>query len=225
MKKIFILSMLFILGFWQLGLSQDCKVAVPNLQGSYEGGCKKGLAWGLGKAIGKDTYEGSFKKGLPNGQGKYLFADGSAYEGNFKKGMKNGHGKLTVKISQKDSVIEGIWKKDVYVGKEKVIPYNVNRNQNVTRYRITKIDESRTQVNIRILRDGSPLNVGRLVINSSSGRQVNNLVGTYTLEGFQLPLKITVEYEAPGRVNNSSLDCFFDFTITENGYYEVQLHN
>lgn len=40
----------------------ECKVLLPALSGSYEGGCRKGLADGDGVAIGTDTYKGSFKK-------------------------------------------------------------------------------------------------------------------------------------------------------------------
>jgi len=42
---------------------------VPALQGTYDGGCKNGMAQGKGTARGTDTYMGFFKNGLPNGKG------------------------------------------------------------------------------------------------------------------------------------------------------------
>lgn len=39
-----------------------CRVLLPEIADYYEGGCKKGLADGIGKAQGTDQYEGSFKK-------------------------------------------------------------------------------------------------------------------------------------------------------------------
>lgn len=225
MKKIFILAVSLVFALLQTSIAQDCKVLLPNLQGTYEGGCKKGLASGKGKAVGKDTYEGEFKKGLPNGHGKYTFAEGSYYEGSFKKGMKEGEGKLVMSLNMKDSIVEGIWKKDVYAGKKRVAAYNVNRNMNVMRYKVLTIDQSRNQVNIRIMRDGLAIGVNRLSINHTSGRQVNNMNGATVIEDFQLPLKITVEYEIRSRTNQSSMDCRFEITFTQDGYYELQLQN
>lgn len=97
--------------------SQNCEVDNPSLKGTYTGDCKKNKASGKGKAVGTDTYEGDFKNGLPDGQGTYIWANKSAFTGKFVKGLKEGKGIMTYKMEgRQDSVLEGYWKKDVYIG-------------------------------------------------------------------------------------------------------------
>jgi hypothetical protein len=74
---------LFLLLLSQLGFYknneagvENCKVLLPALSGNYEGGCKKGLADGKGKASGTDVYEGEFSKELPHGKGTYTWSNG-----------------------------------------------------------------------------------------------------------------------------------------------------
>jgi hypothetical protein len=105
--------------------AQDCSVEKAELKGKYTGDCKKGKASGKGKAIGTDTYEGDFLAGYPDGNGTYRWTNGSEYTGEFSKGLKQGKGKLLYKLAPgKDSLIEGYWKKDVYVGKNEN-PYKI----------------------------------------------------------------------------------------------------
>lgn len=112
--KIFIVFFL-IVSF--LAKSQTCEVDNPALKGTYTGDCKKNKANGKGKATGTDTYEGDFKSGLPDGQGTYTWANKSSYTGKFSKGLKEGKGVMTFKMEgRQDSVLEGYWKKDVYIG-------------------------------------------------------------------------------------------------------------
>ncbi len=250
MKKTVIISIILLFSFAQYIAAQDCKVLLPNLQGNYEGECKKGLADGHGKAVGAETYEGNFKKGLPNGYGKYIFKDGSTFEGDFKKGLKNGDGRLTFTINQRDSVVEGVWKKDVFKGKKELPPFSVTRNANVMRFRFREIDATRNRIDIRILRDGQHLDVERLTITPSSGRENNVLNNTTTIEEYQLPLKISISYVAASRTKNThslggdkstsfdkvtdntnggangaTVDCRFDIIITKAGYFQLELQN
>ena len=103
----------------------DCKVKMEELEGSYEGDCKKGLAHGKGTAEGTDTYSGEFRKGLPHGNGVYTWKDGMSYDGEFRNGVKHGEGKMMISIiNQEDSVLTGFWNNDVYVGKYKE-PYKI----------------------------------------------------------------------------------------------------
>jgi hypothetical protein len=97
--------------------SQTCEVDNPALKGTYTGDCKKNKAHGKGKAIGTDTYEGDFKNGLPDGDGTYTWASKSFFTGKYVKGLKEGKGKMTFKFEgRQDSVVEGYWKKDIYIG-------------------------------------------------------------------------------------------------------------
>lgn len=98
--------------------SQDCSVEKESLKGTYTGDCKNGKASGKGKAVGTDTYEGEFKSGLPDGQGTYVWANGNSYTGKFAKGTRDGKGVMVYKRTNvADSVIDGYFKKDDYVGK------------------------------------------------------------------------------------------------------------
>lgn len=97
--------------------SQNCIVDNLLLQGTYKGGCKNGKANGNGKATGTDFYEGNFVMGFPHGQGTYRWQNGNIYTGWFVNGLKDGEGKLVYKSSGgKDSIITGLWKKDLYAG-------------------------------------------------------------------------------------------------------------
>ena len=110
---IYILTLLFFVN----AKAQDCAVAMDALKGKYEGACKNGKAEGPGKATGTDTYEGNFKAGLPDGNGKYTWKNGDWYDGNWYKGKRDGNGKMFYKLADRDSLINGFWKKDVYAGK------------------------------------------------------------------------------------------------------------
>lgn len=106
--------------------SQECTVALAAIKGEYSGECKKGKAHGKGKAAGVDNYEGDFKNGLPDGQGTYTWSNGDTYSGKFIKGLREGKGLMRYKRSgAADSIVDGYWKKDAYVGKNEH-PYIVH---------------------------------------------------------------------------------------------------
>lgn len=104
--------------------AQECEVLNPDLKGTYTGECKKGKAHGKGKAEGKDKYEGDFRSGLADGTGTYTWNNGNQYTGAWAKGKKEGKGKMTIKLTGRDSLVEGYWKKDVYIGKHE-FPYTI----------------------------------------------------------------------------------------------------
>lgn len=97
--------------------SQTCEVDNQSLKGAYTGDCKKNKAHGKGKAVGADSYEGDFKNGVPDGQGTYTWSNKSKFSGRYVKGLREGKGVMTFKMEgRQDSVVEGYWKKDVYIG-------------------------------------------------------------------------------------------------------------
>ena len=74
----------------------NCVVLDPELQGSYVGGCKDGLAEGSGQAIGAAEYKGTFKAGRKHGTGTKLWrSSGDRYEGEFRDDRKEGVGIYT----------------------------------------------------------------------------------------------------------------------------------
>lgn len=105
--------------------SQNCEVDKESIKGTYTGECKKDKAHGKGKSVGADTYEGDFKNGLPDGQGTYTWGNKNSFIGKFVKGLREGKGKMIFKREgAQDSILEGFWKKDAYIGKNER-PYQV----------------------------------------------------------------------------------------------------
>jgi len=97
--------------------AQTCEVNLESLKGTYTGDCKKNKAHGKGKAVGTDIYEGEFKNGVPDGEGTYTWSNKSVFAGKYVKGFREGKGIMTFKKPNgQDSIIEGYWKKDVYIG-------------------------------------------------------------------------------------------------------------
>ena len=116
---------------------QNCEVEKAALKGTYTGDCKKGKANGKGKAVGTDTYEGDFKNGVPDGEGTYTWSNNSIYTGKFVKGLKEGKGIMTMrKDSGQDSVIEGYWKKDSYIGKNEKPWQVISKTGSVTKVEV-----------------------------------------------------------------------------------------
>jgi hypothetical protein len=125
MKFPAIFVFVFALFFSSKIFSQQCIVDKPSIQGEYTGDCKKGKANGKGKSVGTDVYEGDFKSGLPDGSGTYKWSNGNSFTGKFEKGLKQGKGVLTIKKPDApDSIVEGYWKNDAYIGKYES-PYTV----------------------------------------------------------------------------------------------------
>jgi hypothetical protein len=130
----------------------DCKVLLDSIAGQYHGGCKKGLADGVGTAKGIDTYIGEFKKGLPHGKGKYTWANGNVYDGQFKNGLKESKGTLTIQLSDgKQKVQTGYWSQDKYTG-EFEHPYEIiSRSVGVISVRVTPIDKKAEEADALII--------------------------------------------------------------------------
>jgi hypothetical protein len=76
-------------------VAQECKVLDPELQGSYAGSCKDGLAEGSGQAQGTAEYRGEFRAGKKHGKGVKSWPSGDRYEGEFADDRREGRGKYT----------------------------------------------------------------------------------------------------------------------------------
>lgn len=73
-----------------------CSVLDPELQGTYAGGCKDGMADGWGEAAGSAEYKGGFAAGRKHGKGvKTWPSTGDRYEGDFVSDRREGAGVYT----------------------------------------------------------------------------------------------------------------------------------
>ena len=113
-----VIGLICLLGIFSGSIkAQNCKVLMPSIAGTYEGGCEKDKANGRGKSSGTDSYDGNFKNGYPDGLGRYTWSNGNFYVGNFKSGKRQGEGTMHYKTAAKtDSAVAGFFNKDQYIG-------------------------------------------------------------------------------------------------------------
>jgi len=168
-----------VIGFLFLSFaaySQTCEVDKEFLKGTYTGDCKKNKAHGKGKAIGVDTYEGEFKNGIPDGNGTYTWSNKNVFEGKYVKGLREGRGTMTIKREgAQDSVIEGFWKKDAYIGK--------NENPWIVHSKTGSVREVQVEYN------SDPLNRIKIVVtNTTGGAQTSSgaTMPRYTVDNVQV---------------------------------------
>ena len=211
--------------------AQDCIVAMDSLKGKYEGVCKKGKAEGMGKAMGTDMYEGEFKAGLPDGNGKYTWKNGNWYEGQWYRGKREGNGKMLYKFADRDSLVNGYWKKDMYAGKYEK-PYIIHyKTVHVTHLSVIKQNTLLNQIDIFLDSEtgNSPYGIGSQAVtakpqitdmtvtagtylrrtqNDSYGKKIG-----YTLEEVTFPFRVVLT------VGNDSIDLEF----LEAGRWNVEI--
>jgi len=210
-----------------LGLrAQDCKVVMVSINKTYSGDCKKGLAQGTGSASGIDKYEGEFRKGWPHGKGSYYWKDGTIYEGEWKNGKKHGKGKLFLHNIKKDSLVEGIWEKDKYVGKVKIRPFKINQSYSIQRSAVNRWGDGNS-VSIKFMKNGGEnSSIQNLRLSGSSGTEMSGL-NRFGFVNVTFPLTIRIAYRSGASMNVSSgsMDCVFDCTINNPGKWEIILTN
>lgn len=222
---------------------KPCRVMKPELQGEYHGTCKKGYAYGEGKAVGTDTYEGEFKKGLPDGDGTYIWNDQKKYVGEFKDGKITGMGKMITMNNGEKNVKQGYWEDGEYIAKEKVDDYKVSTKRNINRVKVEHVGNSKNQVEILFWRNGSNNmnNVENVSVNGSSGSS-SQQSNSFLLEGAEFPLDLQVTYKVSrmfssggnigskgttsgGSDSSMKMDVRLNMKINRSGYWRVYLYN
>ncbi|MCK4466097.1 MAG: MORN repeat-containing protein [Bacteroidales bacterium] len=191
----------------------QCEVLLDDIKGTYDGGCKKGKAYGFGKAVGTDTYEGEFKKGLPHGKGTYTWANGNVFTGMFKKGKKEGEGKLIFHIATKDSTCIGYWLDDEYIGKEPY-PYKLTQKDfNIVRASFKRISSSGNEIQIFFVKGGKVISTNNISIIKTEGRftTVHQSPQTKTILDVTFPFSCILRGGAAG----------FEFRITQRGIWKI----
>jgi len=209
--------------------NQPCKVLKKELQGTYTGDCKKGLANGNGKAVGTDTYQGHFKKGLPDGVGTYTWASGAQYKGEWRKGKQNGKGSYTLTHNDSSIVKNGYWENGKYIGKNKPKPpYVINNKRNIDNIRIIKMSDRGNQIRLRFTQNGGDAKslVTNLLLNGSSGSTNNSLLNDFVgFENINFPFEGVLNYNIPNSFKTNNYECHLKFVINNPGSWEIILDN
>jgi hypothetical protein len=206
---------------YSLNAQQDCAVLIPKLTGTYIGDCKNGLAHGRGIAVGIDQYTGHFKKGWPHGQGTYKWSTGEIYEGEWKYGLRNGYGKFTFEFNNCDTVLEGIWLDDMYMGPEKALPSVISK-QNIERV-VFKRNRDGAKVTISFTgvyhRD-----INNLTIIGDSGSEFS--VGMESgYDYVEFPFHCKVLYTTLDASQTQEQYCILEFIINQPGEWTVYITN
>ncbi len=98
--------------------AEQCDVVDPELQGVYEGGCRRGLAHGKGEARGSAEYVGEFRDDRKHGKGMYVWGGGSQwagerYVGRYVADKRHGWGTYFWPSGDR---FDGEWKEDLRYG-------------------------------------------------------------------------------------------------------------
>jgi hypothetical protein len=213
-----------ILYFNQTYCQEDCKVLMPEIDSSYKGKCKKGLAHGKGYAVERDTYLGKFAKGLPDGRGIYTWENGNTYSGEWMAGKRHGIGKLIVKLDDRDSIADGIWENDEYMGPNYPEP-RVITQVHIDRFSFKKVSDAKNRVLLNILQNGMRNNtVSNFLMSATKGVETSLgiLVG---YEFIEFPVNIKVSYMTLSKLKTQEYQAIFEFVISEPGDWRVEIHN
>jgi hypothetical protein len=204
--KLLLILFASLLSVTAFGQDKKCEVKMASLTGYYSGDCKKGFANGDGRAEGLDVYEGAFKKGYPYGKGTYTWRNGNMYEGEFVKGDKHGEGVLKMYRAGKDSTVVGFWRRDEYIGREKLSEYKVVSKRNIDRITFRETKGAASDVRISFIKMGVKHNeLYGLTVNPSSGLQ-NTSGGEIIIEQAEFPLVVRLDYSTPNKLKSSTLD-------------------
>lgn len=217
--KLILSGIFFFAGVVIFAQGTGCMVKMESISGSYTGKCKKGLAQGKGSAEGTDRYTGAFRKGLPHGSGTYTWANGDYYTGEWRFGLKEGEGKLV----SGDSIVEGVWKEDSYLGNKLIAPYKINRSMYVTRSSFKKSNSTFNEVIVKLIRGGiENSGVENFMIAYTSGTQYK--AGQHTgIQNPSFPLDVKVTFSAWNMFRAARSEVVFDFTVNQPGKWEVMI--
>lgn len=202
----------------------QCSVLMKGIGERYAGDCKKDLADGVGEAWGTDHYLGHFKKGLPHGKGTYEFADGSVYEGMWSKGLKHGVGKFSFRYNGADTIQEGLWTDDEFMGDKKAeLQYRIITMRAVERYKVFRYsDGNEIRVILKPMSSGS-LDVSNLQITGSSGYESQFLNSQMEFRNCEYPFRLRVSFNKWSKLKTMRVDTSIELEILKPGVWLVEI--
>lgn len=203
---------------------ENCKVLLADLDSTYIGECKNGLAHGLGEAWGDFHYIGKFAKGLPHGKGKADYTDGKHYDGAWKKGLKDGKGVLTYIEDNKVVQKTFIWSKGKASKEVLPPPYKVVTKKNITRLRVySQGGENGVWFSPKSV-GGAESENEDIRVTGSNGTEttLNSRIG---FENITFPFYGSIRYKAWNQWHTSKSDVFLEIEILEPGNWIVEIQN
>lgn len=226
MKQLILFLSIFILThfLFQLSAQENCRVLIPEIDSIYIGKCKKGFAHGKGTATRIDSYTGRFSEGLPEGQGTYTWVNGDTYTGNWIAGKLHGEGTLIIKLGERDSIIDGLWENDIYMGPKPIAPRIITK-VSIDRYTIKPAGGIKNRVLIELMQNGTRnTNITNFSMTGSKGVQTK--VGyTVGYDYIDFPIIIRVRYTTLNKLKTQEYNAIFEFEISEPGDWMVEIHN
>ena len=207
------------------------KEGVPNGYGEftsndgfqYLGSWKEGKYHGEGKYISDEgTFEGTFKNDKPNGKGTFSYSSGDVYAGDWKEGLKHGEGKLM--YAQGDSIKDGMWEEDIYIGPKPKNPYVVLRRVGIDRFSAKRMGDG-NRVVIKIYQNGVPQRIlEEFRISGSSGHRVE-FAHSGGFDDIKFPFTCGLGYVVQNKLRTGKNRVSIEFKINQPGDWAVSLHN
>jgi hypothetical protein len=221
---LFLSIFLFTAFFIQLAAQENCRVLIPAIDSIYIGKCKKGFAHGKGTATGVDSYTGRFSEGLPNGKGTYTWANGDIYTGSWMAGKFNGEGILILKLENGDSIVDGLWENNKYLGPKPITPRIITK-VSIDRFSIKPTGGIKDRVLIDFFQNGARnTTITNLLMSASNGIETR-LGYTVGYDYIEFPVTIKVNYMTMNKLKSEQYQAIFEFEIFEPGDWLVEIHN
>ncbi len=161
---------------------------------------------------------------MPWGKGSYTWANGDNYTGDWKNGIREGEGELKFKVSEKDTIVSGLWENDRYLGPKPKEPEVISKTS-IDRYNIYKQGDILNRVLIDFQQNGMRnTGITNLLISSNSGTETNlgYLIG---YENINFPVVIKVNYTTWNKLRTQQIYAIFEFKISEPGDWRVEIFN
>lgn len=220
-KSIIFTFTLFIFSSLQVYTQTEpsCKVLMPEISGTYKGGCKDGLADGKGSAKGQDSYSGYFKNGLPDGTGKYTYENGNVFSGSWSNGVKDGPGEFIYFLNGTKYFQKGFWKNGDYVGKtDPDLNYRIKSISGIEDCTINKLELNDEKIKLSFVNMGVKFSPHNLRVTSTTG-QVNQEGKTLIVFNYNYPVICDVQFTIPSSGGDKT--CILSFEILKPGNYDV----